>query len=134
MIKTLVKIPAGAIALWLFGGCALALPANKNLPVVPIPGFASTSLDEFNVRGYVIAVVICPPQNVCIRMDGVDISSEPVATSDPDYLEQMRELRDRREIMTLPIGVYRRFNLETGRGYLFSYRKGRGVVGVAALD
>lgn len=134
MIRTLVKITVSAIALWQVGGCVPTLPANKGLPEVRIPDLASTSLDEFNVRGYVIAVVVCPPKVMCIRMDGVDIGSEPVAMGDPDYLEQMQKLRDRREIMTLPIGVYRRFNLEIGQGYLFNYKRGRGVVGVSALE
>ena len=78
--------------------------------IISIPEFASTSLDEFNVHGFVIAVVICPPRNMCIGMDGVDIASEPVTTGEPNYLEQILKLRDRGEIMTLPIGVYRRFS------------------------
>jgi len=120
--------------MWLVSGCALAWPANKDLPVVSIPAFASSSLDAFNVRAYVIAIVICPPRSQCIRMDGVDIASEPVTTGEPEYLERFKKLRDGGEIMTLPIGVYRRFSLETGREYLFSYRKGRGVVGVSAIN
>jgi hypothetical protein len=134
MSKTLIKVSFSTLALWLVSGCVLAWPADKDLPIVSIPAFANTSLDEFNVRGYVIAVVICPPRNRCIRMDGVDIATEPVTTGEPDYLEQMRRLRDSGEIMTLPIGVYRRFSLEVGREYLFSYRKGRGVVGVSAVN
>jgi hypothetical protein len=134
MSKTLIKVSLITLALWLVSGCVLAWPANKDLPTVSIPEFTSTSLDEFNVRGYVIAVVICPPRNMCIRMDGVDIASEPVNAGKPDYLKQMLRLRDRGEIMTLPIGVYRRFSLDVGREYLFSYRKGRGVVGVSAVN
>ncbi len=134
MSKTLIKVSLITLVLWLVSGCVLAWPADKDLPTVSIPEFTSTLLDEFNVRGYVIAVVICPPRNMCIRMDGVDIASEPVNTGEPDYLEQMLRLRGRREIMTLPIGVYRRFGLGVGREYLFSYRKGRGVVGVSAVN
>lgn len=134
MRKTLVRISLSTLALWVVSCCVVACPADKDLPITSIPEFASTSLDEFNVRGYVIAIVICPPRNQCIRMDGVDIASEPVITGEPDYLEQMLRLRDSGEIMTLPIGVYRRFSLEVGREYLFSYRKGRGVVGVSAVD
>ena len=113
---------------------ALAWPAREDLPIISIAEFVSTSLDEFNVRGYVIVVVICPPRHMCIRMDGVDIASEPVTTGESDYLEQMLKLRDRGEIITLPIGVYRRFSLEVGREYLFSHRKGRGLVGVSAVN
>lgn len=134
MYKMLIKVSLGTLALWLVSGCVLAWPANKNLPTVSIPEFSSTLLDEFNVRGYVIAVAICPPRNTCIRMDGVDIASELVNAGDPDYLEQMVRLRDRGEIMTLPIGVYRQFRLHVGQEYLFSYRKGRGVVGVSAVN
>ena len=131
----LVKIPFSVVTLWLVSGCVLLpWPADKDLPIVYIPEFASTSLDEFNVRGYVIAIRICPPRVMCLIMDGVNIASEPVVIGEPEYLEQMLKLRDRGEIMTLPIGVYRRFNVEVGHEYLFSFRKGRGVVGVSAVN
>ncbi len=134
MSKTLIKLSLSTLALCLVSGCVLPWPADKDLPIVSIPTFASTSLDEFNMRAYVIAVVICPPRNMCIRMDGVDIASETVTIGEPDYLEKMEGLRDSGEIMTLPIGVYRRFSLEVGREYLFSFRTGRGVVGVSAAN
>ena len=71
---------------------------------------------------------------MCIGMDGVDIASEPLTEGEADYLEKMLELRDRGEILTLPIGVYRRFSLEVGREYRFSFGKGRRVVGVSAVN
>ena len=133
MSKSWVKLPLCMLTLWLVSSCTLLWPAKEDLPIVPIPAVASTALDEFNIRGYVIAIVVCPPFNMCIRMDGVDIAAEPVTIGEPGYLETMLRLRDRGEIMTLPIGKYSRFRLEIGREYLFSFRKGRGVVGVSAV-
>ncbi len=134
MKKTLVLVSISLFALWLASSCALLWPADKSLPIVSIPEVTSTALNEFNVRGYVIVVVICPPMHMCVRADGVDIAAEPVAIGGPDYIEQMRKLGDRGGIMTLHISTHQRFSLKVGQEYLFSFRKGRGVVGVSAIE
>ena len=122
------------IVLWL-----LAVDAPRcrrrieGLPEVSVAESGSASYDAYNLRAYVIDIAICPQGSTCVRADGVDLASELVTAGDPGYKEKVQKLRDSGDMMTVPISIHHTYRLKVGRQYLFSYRKGSGVIGATVL-
>lgn len=126
-------IPVSSLALWLGSCSVLGGPEAQAFPLIKSSQVKNTTLDRFNVRGYVVAVVICGRAEQCIVMDGVSVAAEPVPL-DPYDVERVKNLRDSGQVISLYSGRLRRFGLKPGQEYLFSYQIGTGIVGVSAIE
>ena len=128
-----IVISSFAFALWLGGCSGLAPPADRNYPLIDLSEIDVVSHRQFNVRGFVVAVVICPPRDMCISPDGVLLATEPVSSNTHEP-EALRKLREQGALTFLMSDGVHRFGLEQGRQYLISYETGRGIVGLSPVE
>lgn len=114
-------------------GCSvLGISGKRDYPLIPMQSYQNANHDEFNVRGYVMGVSICPAFSMCIRANGLDLTTDPTLIDNSDY-EKSRKAFQSGQIISI-YGrklILRRF--EMGHEYIVSVKTGRGIVGATKV-
>jgi len=122
-----------SVLVFTLGGCAVfSAGSQREFPPINMGEVKTTSLDRFNVRGYVVAVAICPPLTSCIRSDGLSLTTDPSVIGTQDY-DRYNQLRETGQMVFISSGGLWRFNFKVGREYIISVQRGNGIVGATRV-